>query len=103
MGMVGHALTFGEYWIGLNDAMAPESLYRECPLTVIQASRCSGSRTSASASRAIYDASNYDEQIIYYHAIEQNDEYEEGLLGWRGKPWRSVYWEEGDSPAHRAR
>jgi hypothetical protein len=94
VGMVGHALTAGEYWIGLNDEMVAGSLYRECPLTVIQAVQMFGLENVSVRVKGYYDASNYDQQIIFYHAIEENDEYEEGLLGWRGKPWRSLYWED---------
>jgi hypothetical protein len=95
VGMVGHALTSGEYWIGLNDEMVAGSLYRECPLTAEQAIGMFGADNVSSRVNSLYAASNYDEQVIFYHAIEENPDYEEGMIGWRGKPWRSVYWEDG--------
>lgn len=36
-GAVCHALTFGEYWIALSDALVPDTLYRTCPMSVKQA------------------------------------------------------------------
>jgi hypothetical protein len=97
MGAVGHALTFGEYWLGLDDAMRAGALYRLCPYTVVQAVGMFGLDAVSPRVKSLYDASNYDEQVNYFHAIEQNDDYVEGRLGPDGHPWLSVYWEEGDS------
>jgi hypothetical protein len=92
-GMVCNSLTFGEYWIGLNSALQAGCLYREAPLTVIQAIQSFGLDAVSTRVRALYDTSRYDETIVYYHAIEENDELDQGRLGWRGQPWRSAYWE----------
>jgi hypothetical protein len=97
VGMVGHALTFGEGWIGLDDAQRAGALYRMCPYTVVQSVGMFGYNNVSPRVRSYYDQSNYDEQVVYFHAIEQNDDYVEGKLGPTGKPWLSVYWEEGDS------
>lgn len=97
LGMVGHALTFGEYWLGLDDALQVGALYRLCPYSVVQAVGMFGLNNVSPRVRSYYDRSNYDEQVVFYHAIEQNDDYVEGRLGPAGKPWVSVYWEEGDS------
>jgi hypothetical protein len=51
-GAVCHALTFGEYWIGLNDAMQPGALYRECVMTTIQAVEAFGAKNVSTASGA---------------------------------------------------
>jgi hypothetical protein len=95
-GAVCHALTAGEYWIGLNDAMMPGALYRECVMTVIQAVETFGYKNVRQAIRDAYDRSRYDEQHCFYHAIEENDDHVAGKLGPEGKPWRSIYWDEAD-------
>jgi hypothetical protein len=94
MAAVNHALTFGEYWLALNDAMLPGALYRDCAMTALQAVETFGLKNVSDRVRAAYDRSDYEEFCQYYHAIEENPDYEPGVLGWRGKPWRSVYWDQ---------
>lgn len=94
-GAVCHALTFGEYWIGLNSALQPGALYRDCAMTAVQAVQTFKDDTPNRVRRA-YDASRYDEIFQFYHAIEENADFEPGKMGHIGKPWRSVYWLDGD-------
>jgi hypothetical protein len=96
-GAVCHQLTFGEYWIGLGTALTPDSLYRRCPLTVNQAVQRFRDKVSPRI-RAAYDNSRYDDVCDFYHAIEPNDEREEGRADWRGKKYRSIYWDEQTGP-----
>lgn len=99
-GAVCHQLTFGEYWIALGNALTPDSLYRRCPLTVNQAmGRFPKDRLGTRVTNA-YDRGDYDHVCDFYHAIEPNDELEDGILGWRGKPWRSVYWDAAQGTQH---
>jgi hypothetical protein len=90
VGAVCHALTFGEYWIGLSDTLAPDTLYRICPMSVKQAVETFGDRVSRTA-RGLYDRSNYDAGIEIYQAIEPDPDYDPAKFA--SKPWRSVYWE----------
>ena len=94
-GAVCEALTFGEYWIALNAQRRPGALYRQCPMTVLQVVEMFKDKAPQRI-RAAYDRSTYEEQFDLFHAIEENDEYTEGRLGYEGKPWRSVYWWDGD-------
>jgi len=91
-GAVCHALTFGEYWIGLSDALVPDTLYRACPMSVKQAVETFGNAVSP-AVRALYDRSRYDAVIEVFHAIEPDPDHDPHRFG--AKPWRSVYWEAG--------
>jgi hypothetical protein len=92
LGGVCHALTFGEYWIALNDALQPGALYRMCPMTAIQVVEMFKENAPKRAKDA-YDRSAYEEPFELYHAIEENPDYTEGRLGPEGKLWRSVYWD----------
>jgi hypothetical protein len=97
-GMVCHALTFGEYWIGLNKALMPGCLYRDVALTTLQAVEQLGYDNLSARIRASYDQSRYEEIHQFYHAIEENDDFvAHGLLGLKGKPWRSIWWDANDA------
>ena len=95
-GAVCHQLTFGEYWLALNDALLPGALYRQCPMTALQTVEMFRAKAPKRA-RAAYDKSNYEEMFTLYHAIEENPEHIPGRLGYQGKPWRSVYWDENNN------
>ncbi|WP_428333250.1 portal protein [Novosphingobium sp.] len=92
-GAVCHALTFGEYWIGLSDALVPDTLYRVCPMSVKQAIETFGEACSPII-RGLYDRSQYEAPIEIYHAIEPDPQYDAMKFG--AKPWRSVYWDPAD-------
>ena len=92
-GAVCHALTFGEYWIGLSDALVPDTLYRVCPMSVKQAVNTFGNACSP-VIRALYDRSQYEAAVEIYHAIEPDPDYNPLQFG--AKPWRSIYWDTAD-------
>lgn len=92
VGAVCHALTFGEYWIGLGNSLEPDTLYRRCPMTVKQAVQSFRGSVS-SIVRQQYDSSNYENPVDVYHAIEPNPDYDPNRLG--SKRFRSVYWDAG--------
>jgi Bacteriophage head to tail connecting protein len=92
-GAVCHALTFGEYWIGLSDALVPDTLYRVCPMSVKQAVDTFGDAVSPII-RKLYDRSQYDNNVDIHHAIEPDPDHDPAQFG--AKPWRSVYWDSAD-------
>lgn len=89
-GAVCHALTAGEYWIGLNDALEPSTLVRDSGMTVKQAIDTFGNDAPQRV-RTLYDQSRYSDIVDCYHFIEPNDDHVSGRMGWQGKPWRSVW------------
>lgn len=93
-GAVCHQLTFGEYWIALDDSLTADTLYRRCPITVRQAMQMFGDSVS-NRIRTDYDKGNYTTEVNAYHAIERDSEYDPHRFG--SKPYRSVYWDEDDS------
>ena len=100
-GAVCHQLTFGEYWLALGKDLKPDALYREAPMTVKNAVDLLGMTSLNPRIVSMYDRAQYEEVITFYHAIERNDAFEPGKLGWQGKPWRSVYWDPADGSKER--
>jgi hypothetical protein len=100
-GAVCHQLTFGEYWIALGSALTPEALYRECAMTVLQAVQRFQYANVSKRVQGFYDRGSYEEIVVYYQAIEKNDELDTNRLDFRGKPWRSAYWDCADDTKDR--
>lgn len=92
-GAVCHSLTAGEYWIGLSDALVPDTLARECTMTARQIVQTFGAKTPRLIMDA-YNGSRGDDVFTYYNLIEPNRDHNPQRLG--SKPWRSVYWSEQD-------
>lgn len=90
---VVHPLTAGEYWIGISDALTPDSLYRRCPMTVAMAVQKFGNKVSSTV-RDMYDRSDYDNWVPIFHAIEPNPERVPSKVDKSNMLFRSVYWEE---------
>jgi hypothetical protein len=100
-GAVCHQLTFGEYFIGAGTALSPNALYRECVKTVKQAVEEFGKDHLDRRITSMYDSARYDELITFHHAIEENDERDPNRMDFRGKAWRSVYWDPADGDKGR--
>ncbi|MGY4397268.1 hypothetical protein ACVWZA_002462 [Sphingomonas sp. UYAg733] len=100
-GAVCHSLTAGEYWIALSDASVPDTLYRRVPMTVHQLVQSFGLDGASDFVRTAYGNGRYDETVNVLHAIEPNEDQAHGAKTARGKPWRSVYWDENDGNAQR--
>jgi hypothetical protein len=100
-GAVCHSLTAGEYWIALSDAAVADTLYRRCPMSVHQVVQSFGLDGASDTVRNAYAAGRYDEIVNVIHAIEPNSERDESVKTAKGKPWRSVYYDENDGSADR--
>jgi hypothetical protein len=94
-GMVFHPLTVGEYWIALGDDNTPDTLYRQCPMTVHQAVQSFGLDKVSDRVRDAYGNSRYDDLVRVMHAMEPNDD-PDGSMTAKGKTWRSFYWDTQD-------
>lgn len=102
---VCYPLTFGEYWIGLNHKLEADRLIRQTNMTVRQvvkkfvANRLDPRdldwKKVSPAVLTMWDNANYEADVPIYHAIEPNDDWIPGRLDDKGKPWRSIKWEEG--------
>ena len=89
-GAVCHSLTAGEYWIGLGDAMVPDTLARICPLTARQIVQMFDKDAPKHVIDS-YDSGNQDRVVNIYQLIERNTDHDPERFG--SKEWRSVYWD----------
>lgn len=93
-GAVCHALTAGEYWIALSDAMTPDTLLRESWMSARQMVQSFGSEVPETVRKAAEKDS--ERSIRVWNLIEPNPTFDKTRLG--SKPWRSIYWcDEGHS------
>lgn len=102
-GLVCHALTFGEYWIAEGDDRRVDTLLRWVPMTIRQIvekflvdprDRTKIDWTRASSSmRSAWDAGNKENVFDVLHLCEPNPEYDPLYKDFRGRPWRSIYWD----------
>jgi len=87
--------TVGSYYLATDDRSDVNTFARQMQWTVGQAAKRFGVDNLSTASQQTYRRGNLNAPITTNHLIEPNDEYRPGLFGYRGKPWRSVWWEEG--------
>jgi len=93
----GYGLTIGEYWLASDDRDEISTMVREMQWTVGQAARRFGVEKLSRSARNLYNRGQLDSTLVVCHMIEPNDEFMPGLFGWRGKPWRSIWWEQGSN------
>lgn len=100
-GAVSYALTIGEFWIALDAAQRPDTLYRRCDMTVGQMVERfvspAGSWDGVSqAVRNLYDRGDLDAWVECYHAIEPNRDRDPARVDGANMEFRSVYFEAGE-------
>jgi hypothetical protein len=87
--------TIGSYFLGLDDRLKANTLYREIPMTVGQIAKQFGTDSMTMGTRQLYDKKQYHEWITVYHGIEPNDDRDLTRADSEMLPVRSVYWEKG--------
>lgn len=91
----GYGLTVGEYFLASNDRADVDTLARQMQWTIGQAARRFGVDKLSTASKQQYNRGMLNAPIVINHIIEPNDAYRPDMLGWKGKKYRSIWWEEG--------
>lgn len=96
-GGVTHPLATGEYWLGVDDGLVADSLYRRVDMSVLQHYQrfLKGRKASEVLPNRItqdYDRGNYDQLYAVYHAIEPNDLRDPSKMDGRNMAFRSIYW-----------
>lgn len=97
-GAACYSLTWGEYWIGQDDALRTDTLYRDAAMTVGQLFDKPNFDQSAisDAAKRLHTAGRLDAVVPVMHAIEPNREKAYGKIDKTNMPYRSVYWEPGN-------
>lgn len=96
VGAACYGLTYGEYWLGQDDALDVDTLVRDASMTVGQVYQQFGQQGDANFSMAIRNLKSQGktESIVpLMHIIEPNNERVFGKSDKTNKPFRSVYWE----------
>lgn len=93
-GAVCHSLTAGEYWIGLSDALVPDTLARASVMSARQVVQTFGRNVRRDILKA-YEDGDQERDCTIWNLIEPNPDYDENRFN--SKPWRSIYWDEADS------
>lgn len=94
-GLRGYSLPLGSYWLAAGDGLSIDSLFREVPMTTLQAVERFGMEKVGQAIRGAYDAGNLDAWWTVYQAIEPNRDRGPDPDAPQGKAWISRYWELG--------
>jgi len=105
--MVCHPLTVGEYMITVGEDALPDSMARAYQLTTRQIverhladsfdSTVIHWDRATQAVKTAWEAGNYEQLFTVRQLIEPNAAYVPGKIGAKGKRWRSLKWEPGQS------
>jgi hypothetical protein len=89
--------SFGQYWIACNEFGIVDTFYKIVPWTVRQAVSRFGLERLSERVRNAYALGQYEGKVEVLCAIEPNLERKPGSKMADGKPFQSVYWEQGCS------
>jgi hypothetical protein len=91
-GAVNYPLSFGEYWIGLDEALNANTLLRRVDMTTIQLVERFGLEKLPQQIKDLYARGDYQTAHECYHLIEPNNNQAWGRQDAMNKPFRSYYW-----------
>jgi hypothetical protein len=91
----GYGMTIGEYYLATDDRGDVDTLMREMQWTVSQVVQRFGIDKVSNSTRNLFNRGTLNAPVVVRHCIEPNDLYRPGMLGFHGKPWRSMWWEVG--------
>ena len=91
-------LTAGEYYLGSSGRNQIDTLYREYVLTVAQLVERFGKKNCSPTVQSLYESGQHDKELNVAQAIEPNDDRAPQIPGLKGRKFRSVIWQWGQSP-----
>lgn len=91
----------GQYWLSQSDRLSVDTVYRRFTMTVRQVVKKFGEAACSQRVRRHFEKKEYETAVDVVHVIEPNEDFQEGKLGARGKPWLSTWFEWG-VPADQA-
>lgn len=86
----------GEYWLGINSRGMVDTFYRQFQYTHRQIVQRWGEDARPESTRKKGTA-DYDSEVTICHMIEPNADFDASRWDAKGKPFRSIYWVEGDT------
>lgn len=88
--------TIGSYTIALGAELKPDTIYRLDVMTAAQMVQKFGEDKVSDAVKNAWKLGDTEQTREIIHIIEPNDDRIEGRADWRGKPYRSVYYDPQD-------
>ncbi len=89
------AFTFGEYWLGQDDAGRVDTLSRDSTMTVANLFDKFDESKISQAAKRLKTQGRLDALVPVMQMVEPNRERSYGKIDRTNMPWRSVYWEPG--------
>lgn len=96
-GAATHGLIAGESWIEQDDANRVDTMYRRFAMSVSALVKMFGINNVSDAARRCWDKGQLSSLVWVCSAIERNHEADPTKIGVRNKPYRMIYWEEGET------
>ena len=96
-GIFIRVLTAGQYRVASDPKGRVATLYREFEMSVSQIVREFGLEKCSDRVKSLFREGNLDEGITVVHAIEPRTDRNPNFDDAKHMPWRSVYWERGES------
>ncbi len=91
-------LTAGEYYLASSGKNQVDTLYREYVMTTGQVVERFGKENCSPQVQSLWASGQLDKEILVAQAIEPNDDRAPQILGLKGRKYRSMIWEWGQSP-----
>jgi len=85
----------GQYWLSQSDRLAVDTIYRRFTMTVRQLVKKFTIEHCSKRVKGHYQRHELETPIDVVHCIEPNEDFKEGALGPKGKPFLSTWWEYG--------
>lgn len=96
-GAVYHAFDYGEVWIAEDDGLRVTTLFYKTVYSVDQMVRKFPWDRLSTQVRDSYDKGSTQTMVPVSCAVEKNDDRDHAKLDAANKPWRSTWWEDGQS------
>lgn len=94
-GARAYVFPVGSYVLATSPRGDVDTIIRETTYTVAQLVKDFGRERCSEAVQRMYDDGQLDARIGVCHAVMPQRDYEEGVVGPRGFPWTSCWWEDG--------
>lgn len=88
-----YVFPIGSYYLAQSSRLQVDTCFRMVPMTVQQLAKKFGIKNCCRQVQQMWDRGELFSPFDVVHYVMPNEEYEEGLLGWKGKKFISVWYE----------